>query len=155
MSTLRTARNGRVLTVTLDNPPSGFMTGAMVDELDALTRSLEGDRSIGAVVLTGAIEGLNALKRRCSVCLYTDSQYVVQGATEWLEGWKARGWKTASKQPVKNRDLWEKLDEAARQHEVRWQWVKGHADNEGNVRVDLLANLAIDALLARERGLKA
>lgn len=105
--------------------------------------------------LTGAIEGLNALKRRCSVCLYTDSQYVVQGATEWLEGWKARGWKTASKQPVKNRDLWEKLDEAARQHEVRWQWVKGHADNEGNVRVDLLANLAIDALLARERGLKA
>ncbi|MFO1469121.1 MAG: ribonuclease HI [Steroidobacteraceae bacterium] len=105
--------------------------------------------------LTGAIEGLNALKRRCAVCLYTDSQYVVQGATEWLEGWKARGWKTASKQPVKNRDLWEKLDEAARQHEVRWQWVKGHADNEGNVRVDLLANLAIDALLARERGLKA
>ena len=101
--------------------------------------------------LTGAIEGLNALKRRCSVRLYTDSKYVLQGLTEWLPDWKARGWRTAARKPVKNQDLWEKLDAVVQQHDVQWHWVKGHAGNEGNVRVDLLANMAIDALLERER----
>lgn len=102
--------------------------------------------------LTAAIEGLTALKRRCAVRLYTDSKYVLQGATEWLKDWKARGWRTAARQPVKNQDLWERLDAATRGHDVEWHWVKGHAGNAGNVRVDLLANLAIDALLTRESG---
>jgi ribonuclease HI len=104
--------------------------------------------------LTGAIEGLNALKRRCAVRLFTDSKYVLQGLTEWLPDWKARGWRTAAKKPVKNQDLWEKLDAAVQNHEVEWHWVRGHSGNEGNVRVDLLANMAIDALLEREGELK-
>lgn len=99
--------------------------------------------------LTGVIEGLSALKRNCSVHLHTDSKYVLQGATEWLEDWKARGWRTAARQPVKNQDLWERLDAAVLAHEVVWHWVKGHAGNPGNERVDRLANEAIDAMLAR------
>lgn len=102
--------------------------------------------------LMGAIEGLNALKRRCAVRLYTDSKYVLQGMTEWLPDWKARGWRTAAKKPVKNQDLWERLDAAVQAHDVQWEWVKGHSGNEGNERVDQLANVAIDALLAREKG---
>jgi ribonuclease HI len=89
--------------------------------------------------LTAAIEGLNALKRPCRVELYTDSQYVRQGITEWISAWKARGWKTADKKPVKNEDLWRRLEEAASRHEVRWHWVKGHAGDPLNVRVDALA----------------
>ncbi len=100
--------------------------------------------------LTGVIEGLNALKKHCSVRLHTDSKYVLQGATEWLADWKARGWRTAARKPVKNQDLWERLDAAVRAHEISWHWVKGHAGNAGNERVDQLANEAIDALLSRE-----
>jgi len=100
--------------------------------------------------LTGVIEGLNALKKHCSVRLHTDSKYVLQGATEWLADWKARGWRTAARTPVKNQDLWERLDAAVRAHEISWHWVKGHAGNAGNERVDQLANEAIDALLSRE-----
>ena len=100
--------------------------------------------------LTGVIEGLNALKRHCSIRLHTDSKYVLQGATEWLEDWKARGWRTAARKPVKNQDLWERLDAAVLAHEISWHWVKGHAGNAGNERVDQLANEAIDALLSRE-----
>ena len=99
--------------------------------------------------LMGAIQGLGALKRRCAVRVYTDSKYVLQGLTEWLPDWKARGWRTAAKKPVKNQDLWEKLDAAVQLQDIEWHWVKGHAGNEGNERVDLLANRAIDALLAR------
>ncbi len=102
--------------------------------------------------LMGAIEGLNALQRRCAVRLYTDSKYVLQGMTEWLPDWKARGWRTAAKKPVKNQDLWERLDAAVQAHDIQWEWVKGHSGNEGNERVDQLANVAIDALLAREKG---
>ena len=100
--------------------------------------------------LTGVIEGLNALKKHCSVRLHTDSKYVLQGATEWLADWKARGWRTAARKPVKNQDLWERLDAAVLAHEISWHWVKGHAGNAGNERVDQLANEAIDALLSRE-----
>jgi ribonuclease HI len=100
--------------------------------------------------LMGAIEGLNALKRGCSVHLYTDSKYVLQGMTEWLPDWKARGWKTAAKKPVKNQDLWERLDAAAQTHRIDWHWVKGHSGHAGNERVDALANLAIDTLLSRK-----
>jgi ribonuclease HI len=98
--------------------------------------------------LCAAIEGLAALKRRCAVKLYTDSKYVLQGATEWLPNWKARGWRTAAKAPVKNQDLWQKLDGVASCQDIEWHWVKGHSGHEQNEYVDQLANVAIDRLLA-------
>ena len=101
--------------------------------------------------LMAAISGLEALKRRCTVQLYTDSQYVLQGATEWLTQWKARGWRTASRQPVKNQDLWERLDAATAAQDIEWHWVRGHSGHEGNEFVDQLANRAIDLMLARKR----
>lgn len=96
--------------------------------------------------LTAAIEALGALKKPCKVLLVTDSQYVLKGVTEWMVGWKKRGWKTASKQPVKNVDLWQKLDLALSPHDVKWEWVKGHAGHPGNERADQLANRGIDEL---------
>ena len=90
--------------------------------------------------LMAAIEALNVLKRPCKVHLYTDSTYVKNGITEWIEGWKAKGWKTAAKKPVKNADLWQALDAAAGRHDIDWRWVKGHAGNPENERADALAN---------------
>jgi len=101
--------------------------------------------------LTAAIEALLALKQRCRVQLYTDSTYVRSGITQWLHAWKARGWKTADRKPVKNQDLWMALDEAAQRHEVRWHWVKGHAGHPENERADELANLGLDELLRSAR----
>lgn len=89
--------------------------------------------------LRAAIEALNALKRPCTVALHTDSEYVKKGITEWLRGWKARGWKTADKKPVKNEDLWRALEEAASRHAVEWHWVKGHSGHDGNEAADQLA----------------
>jgi len=89
--------------------------------------------------LMAAIAGLEALRRPCCVDLYTDSQYVIRGIQEWIEGWRARGWRTASKQPVKNVDLWQRLDAATQPHEVQWHWVKGHSGHPENERVDALA----------------
>lgn len=89
--------------------------------------------------LTAAISALSALTKPCKVTLYTDSQYLRKGITEWMRDWKRRGWKTASNEPVKNRDLWEKLDALASQHDIVWKWVKGHAGHEQNERVDRLA----------------
>ena len=91
--------------------------------------------------LTAVIRALEALTRPCRVRLHTDSRYVQQGITAWIHDWKRRGWKTADRKPVKNIDLWRSLDEAAARHEVRWEWVRGHADNEGNIRADELANM--------------
>jgi len=96
--------------------------------------------------LTAVIHALAALKRHSRVRLYTDSEYVRRGITEWLRAWKARGWRTAERKPVKNQDLWEQLDALAAGHEVEWHWVPGHAGVPGNERVDRLANEAIDAL---------
>ena len=93
------------------------------------------------------IEALAALKRPSQVVVYTDSQYVQKGITEWIRGWKARGWRTAAKEPVKNVDLWQRLDELAAAHEIRWVWVKGHAGHAGNERADLLANKGVASLL--------
>lgn len=95
--------------------------------------------------LTAVIEALQALKRPCEVALYIDSKYVLQGATEWLSGWKAKGWKTAAKQPVKNVDLWQKLDDLLLNggHKIEWCWVKGHAGDPGNERADALANKGV------------
>lgn len=94
--------------------------------------------------LMAAIQGLEALTRPCKVTLVTDSNYVRQGITEWIQGWKAKGWKTAAKKPVKNKELWQRLDQAAQAHDVDWQWVKGHSGHPDNERVDGLANKAID-----------
>jgi ribonuclease HI len=98
--------------------------------------------------LQAVIEALQALKRPVAARLYTDSQYVRRGVLEWLPQWKARGWRTAAKKPVKNQDLWELLESAAAKHRIEWHWVKGHAGVPGNERVDALANAAIDAMLA-------
>ena len=94
--------------------------------------------------LMAAIQALEALKRPCKVELHTDSQYVRTGISEWLAGWKARGWRTASKSPVKNEDLWRRLDEARLRHEVDWRWVKGHAGHELNERADALARKGLE-----------
>ncbi|MCC5979194.1 MAG: ribonuclease HI [Salinarimonas sp.] len=93
--------------------------------------------------LMAAIMALETLKRPCTVDLFTDSQYVRQGITSWMPGWKARGWKTADRKPVKNEDLWRRLDDARNRHDVSWHWVKGHADDPLNHRVDGLANEGI------------
>lgn len=90
--------------------------------------------------LTAVIRSLEALKRRCRVEVHTDSQYVQKGIGEWMRDWKRRGWRTADRKPVKNRDLWERLDSLASAHDVRWVWVRGHAGHSGNERADALAN---------------
>ncbi len=96
--------------------------------------------------LTAVIRGLEALKRPCRVQLYTDSQYVQKGITQWIHDWKRRGWRTADKKPVKNVELWQQLDAVAGRHSVSWHWVKGHAGHDGNERADALANRGIDEL---------
>jgi ribonuclease HI len=99
--------------------------------------------------LTAVIRALEALKRPSQVRIFTDSEYVRKGITEWVKSWKVRGWKTADRKPVKNQDLWERLDALAAGHQIEWRWVKGHSGIPGNERVDRLANEAIDALQAR------
>ncbi|GGM27684.1 ribonuclease HI [Pseudomonas asuensis] len=98
--------------------------------------------------LMAAIRALEALKRSCQVRIVTDSEYVMRGITEWLRGWKARGWKTAAKQPVKNADLWQALDTQVARHEVEWEWVRGHTGHHGNERADQLANRGVDEIRA-------
>ena len=93
--------------------------------------------------LTAIIQGLAALKRPCAVVIYTDSQYVKNGMEKWIHGWKKNGWKTAAKQPVKNEDLWQQLDQLAAQHQIQWQWVRGHAGHAENERADALANQGV------------
>ena len=94
--------------------------------------------------LMAAIRGLESLKRPSRVILTTDSQYVMKGATEWLEGWKRKGWKTAGRKPVKNVELWQRLDKAMHPHDIRWQWVRGHTGHAENERADELANRGAD-----------
>ncbi len=98
--------------------------------------------------MMAAIQALEALTRPCKVELHTDSQYVMKGITEWIRGWKARGWKTADKKAVKNEDLWRRLDEARARHEVDWRWVKGHAGHVLNERADALARKGLEAARA-------
>ncbi len=100
--------------------------------------------------LMAAIMGLENLKRQCKVRITTDSEYVKNGITKWLEGWKQRGWKTAKKKPVKNQDLWQRLDEAVARHDVEWHWVKGHSGHMENEIADELANLGIDEMLQQQ-----
>jgi ribonuclease HI len=106
----------------------------------------ENDTTNNRMELSGAIEGLKALTEACKVTLYTDSSYVQKGITQWLAGWKKKGWKTASKQPVKNKDLWQALDDECQRHDIEWKWVKGHAGIKGNEIADELANLGIEKI---------
>ena len=99
--------------------------------------------------LVAVIRALEALRRRCAVRVYTDSQYVQKGISEWIRDWKRRGWRTAAKQPVKNADLWHQLDALAQGHDIEWHWVRGHAGHAENERADALANRAIDAMKTR------
>ena len=103
--------------------------------------------------IMAVIEALSALKRPCHVTLYLDSEYVRKGITEWIAGWKARGWRTAAKAPVKNVDLWQRLDAlvASSGHRIDWRWVRGHAGDPGNERADALANRGVDQVLAQAR----
>ena len=101
--------------------------------------------------LTAVIRALEALKRPVRARVYTDSEYVRRGITEWVSSWKARGWRTADRKPVKNQELWERLDALAAAHRIEWHWVPGHAGVPGNERVDRLANQAIDAMTAAGR----
>ena len=102
--------------------------------------------------MTAVIEALSSLKRRSAVAIYTDSEYVKNGITTWIHGWKERGWRTAAKAPVKNVDLWQKLDSVVAAHDVQWHWVKGHAGDPGNERADALANRGVESLNARRPG---
>jgi len=109
----------------------------------------EADTTNNRMELMGAIAALEALKHPCRIRLHTDSKYVQQGISEWIHGWKLRGWKTAARQPVKNEDLWRRLDAVSNMHEVEWLWVKGHAGHIENERADELANRGIEEFLNR------
>lgn len=111
----------------------------------------ERDTTNNRMELTAVIMALASLKRPCHVVLHADSQYVLKGITEWLAGWKARGWKTAAKQPVKNVDLWQQLDAlvASTEHKIDWRWVKGHNGDPGNERADELANRGVEQALGQ------
>jgi len=131
------------------NPgPGGW--GALLRSAGGHERELRGAEPAttnNRMELTAAIRALEALRQGCRVTLTTDSEYVKKGITEWLPGWKRRGWRTAGRTPVKNADLWQALEAAAARHQVTWHWVRGHSGHAENERADALANQAIDALL--------
>jgi ribonuclease HI len=131
------------------NPgPGGWAALLLAGEHEREISGAEVATTNNRMELTAVIRALEALKRPVEGAIYTDSQYVRQGVLEWMPNWKARGWKTADKKPVKNQDLWQALDALVARHKLDWHWVKGHSGNAGNERVDALANRAIDALLA-------
>ena len=107
----------------------------------------EAETTNNRMELMAAINALRALKRGCELTLYTDSQYVRKGITEWIDGWKQRNWRTAAKKPVKNSDLWQQLDDEVDRHKINWVWVRGHTGNPGNELADRLANRGIDELV--------
>lgn len=111
----------------------------------------EADTTNNRMELMAAISALEALREPCSVTLHTDSTYVRNGITQWMDNWRQRGWKTADGKPVKNRELWQRLDAAARQHRIDWRWVRGHAGDPGNERADALANRGLEEAQARKR----
>ncbi len=131
------------------NPgPGGWAALLLFGEHERELSGAEAQTTNNRMELTAVIRALEALKRPVEGAIYTDSQYVRQGVLEWLPNWKARGWKTADKKPVKNQDLWQVLDALVPKHDLEWHWVKGHSGNPGNERVDELANRAIDAMQA-------
>lgn len=130
------------------NPgPGGWGTLMRYRGKEKTLHGSDPDTTNNRMELMAAIHGLEALTRPCRVRLVTDSKYVKDGITSWLADWKRRGWKTAKKKPVKNADLWQRLDAAAGKHRVDWEWVKGHSGHPENEQADALANLAIDEML--------
>lgn len=133
------------------NPgPGGW--GAIL-RLDANEKEIFGGEALttnNRMELTAVIRALEMLKRRCDVKVYTDSQYVQKGVSEWLAQWKRRGWRTADKKPVKNEDLWRELDALSRQHAIEWHWVRGHAGHADNERADALANRGVQSALRQQ-----
>lgn len=130
------------------NPgPGGWGAVLRYGEHERVMKGGEPDTTNNRMELTAAIEALAALKRPSRVVLRTDSTYVKNGITEWLPAWKSRNWRTAARKPVKNADLWQRLESEAARHEIDWQWVRGHTGDPGNEAADRLANEAIDALL--------
>ncbi len=142
----------RVVTIHTDgacrgNPgPGGW--GATLEHGDKQRQLYGGelDTTNNRMELTAVIKALEALRFKCQIELYTDSKYVLQGITEWMANWKKRNWRTAGKKPVKNVDLWQKLDALVIEHDINWHWVKGHSGHPGNELADQLANKGIDEL---------
>ena len=130
------------------NPgPGGW--GALI-KYDSVEKTIFGGQANttnNQMELSAAIEGLAILKEPCNVELFTDSKYVMDGITQWIQNWKKNNWRTAAKKDVKNKELWQKLDQLISQHQVQWHWVKGHSGNVGNEAADLLANKGIDSIL--------
>ena len=130
------------------NPgPGGW--GALI-KFDSMEKEIFGgknDTTNNQMELLAAIEGLATLKEPCSVELFTDSKYVMDGITQWIKNWKKNNWKTAAKKDVKNKELWQKLDHLISKHQVQWNWVKGHSGDAGNETADLLANKGIDSIV--------
>ena len=130
------------------NPgPGGWAVLLRFNDAEKIISGAEEETTNNRMELMAAIHGLEALSRECSVKLTTDSKYVMQGITSWLNAWKGNNWKTSQKKPVKNVDLWQRLDSSVQKHLVQWCWVKGHSGHKENERVDMAANLAIDELL--------
>ena len=130
------------------NPgPGGWAALLRTGKNELMVNGAEPDSTNNRMELRAAIEGLATLKRSSVVSITTDSQYVKQGVLSWVEKWKLNGWQTASRKDVKNKDLWQELDELNNMHEVSWYWVKGHSGHAENERVDQAANLAIDSML--------
>ena len=129
------------------NPgPGGWGALLIAGERRKTLHGGEQETTNNRMELTAAIEALNALRGSRKVILHTDSKYVMHGITDWMANWKARGWKTAAKKPVKNQDLWQALDAAQDRHDITWKWVKGHDGDPGNEEADALANRGIDEL---------
>jgi len=130
------------------NPgPGGW--GALI-KYDSVEKTIFGGQANttnNQMELSAAIEGLAILKEPCNVELFTDSKYVMDGITQWIQNWKKNNWRTAAKKDVKNKELWQKLDQLITQHQVQWRWVKGHSGDAGNEAADLLANKGIDSIL--------
>ncbi len=126
------------------NPgPGGWGAILVYGEVEKELCGGEPETTNNRMEMMAAIMSLESLRQPCKVDLYTDSTYVQKGMTEWLKGWKARGWKTADKKPVKNDDLWQRLDDAAARHDIKWHWVRGHDGHEMNERADVLARKGI------------
>ena len=131
------------------NPgPGGWAALLIKGEHERELAGAEAATTNNRMELMAVIQAFAALKRPVKACVYTDSEYVRRGITEWLTNWKARNWKTADRKPVRNQDLWQQLDAAVQGHDVDWRWVKGHSGNAGNERVDALARAAIESMLS-------
>lgn len=131
------------------NPgPGGWAALVRQDGVEQMYAGAEPQTTNNQMELMAAIQGLEQLASHSTVSLTTDSQYVRQGITQWIHGWKRNGWKTSQRQPVKNQELWQRLDAAVENHDVEWHWVKGHSGHRENELVDEAANVAIDAMQA-------